>query len=107
MPFAGKKDFTIKPDPLHAQQFLRILDPDGHFTFQSFEEKGSTARVTPKVMVSPTLKQIMAEADTGAGIYVVVNETDAGGRKSENITRVRAIWQEDDDGYSGAASHLG
>ena len=33
---------------------------------------------------------------------MTVNETDGNGRKSENIKRIRAIWQEDDDGFDGA-----
>jgi Primase C terminal 2 (PriCT-2)/RepB DNA-primase from phage plasmid len=37
----------------------------------------------------------------GAAIYVTVNETDGIARKTENIVRVRAIWQDDDDGYKG------
>ena len=34
----------------------------------------------------------------GAGVFVTVNETDGQGRKSDNIVRIRAIWQEDDQG---------
>src|SRR5262249_2959124 len=34
-------------------------------------------------------------------VYVTVNETDLTGRRSENIKRIRAIWQEDDDGHGG------
>ena len=34
----------------------------------------------------------------GAGIFVTVNETDGKGRKKENITRIRALWQEADRG---------
>jgi hypothetical protein len=37
----------------------------------------------------------------GAAIYVTVNETDGKGRKAANITRLRAIWQDDDCGYEG------
>ena len=34
----------------------------------------------------------------GAGVFVTVNETDLKGRKKENITRIRALWQEADRG---------
>ena len=39
--------------------------------------------------------------EQGAGVFVTINETDGNGRKSENITRVRAVWQEDDDAFDG------
>ena len=32
---------------------------------------------------------------------MTVNETDGSGRKSENVRRVRAVWQEDDDAFDG------
>ena len=37
----------------------------------------------------------------GAGVYVTINETDGKGRKKENIVRIRAVWQEDDENFSG------
>ena len=37
----------------------------------------------------------------GAGVFITVNETDGKGRKKENITRIRAVFQEDDDGFDG------
>ena len=40
--------------------------------------------------------------DQGAGVYVTINETDLRGRRSANITRIRAVWQEDDNGFQGA-----
>jgi hypothetical protein len=46
-------------------------------------------------------EEVVKLHDRGAGVYVTLNETDLTGHKSENVTRIRAIWQEDDDGYSG------
>src|SRR5207244_3982853 len=40
--------------------------------------------------------------ERGAGIYITVNETDGLGRKDINIARIRGVWQEDDDGFTGA-----
>lgn len=34
----------------------------------------------------------------GAGVFYVANETNLKGRKKENITRIRAVWQDDDTG---------
>jgi len=45
--------------------------------------------------------EVMQLYQQGAGVYVTVNQTDMTGRKSEKIVRVRAVWQEDDDGYNG------
>jgi Protein of unknown function (DUF3631)/Primase C terminal 2 (PriCT-2)/RepB DNA-primase from phage plasmid len=48
-------------------------------------------------IVGMTLQQ----HDKGAGIYVTINETNGNGRHADQITRIRAIWQEDDSGYDG------
>jgi Primase C terminal 2 (PriCT-2)/RepB DNA-primase from phage plasmid len=85
----------------HTVEFLRALDPQTkHFTFQTFREKGSEADVAAKVLHS--WKELLREHEQGAGVYVCVNETNLAGRKAENIKRIRSIWQEDDEGYSGA-----
>ena len=36
-----------------------------------------------------------------AGVWVTINDTEGNGRKAAAVTRVRAVWQEDDDGYEG------
>ena len=47
------------------------------------------------------LPKLNALNKQGAAIFVTVNATDGKGRKAENITRIRAIWQDDDVGYQG------
>jgi hypothetical protein len=81
-------------------RFLRMLDRNATaFTFQTFADreglKGGLARILHD---DQQLQQLNA---AGAGIYVTVNETDLRGRKIENIRRVRCVFQEDDQGYSG------
>jgi hypothetical protein len=88
-----------------AFRFLELLDkPATSFTYQTFREKGDHKDIAPQVIHSNSrdLSKLTREHDAGAGIYITVNETDGSGRKSENIVRVRAVWQEDDDGYDGA-----
>jgi hypothetical protein len=90
--------------PEEARQFLRLLDPAAaRFTFQTFQDRPTETPIT-----KPELARVTHDArdlhhlhQAGAGIYVCVNRTDLRGRKAENITDVRAIWQEADDGYSG------
>ena len=50
------------------------------------------------VQASDPAAELINLHDAGAGVYVTVNQTDGSGRKRENITAVRAVWQEDDDG---------
>jgi AAA domain/Primase C terminal 2 (PriCT-2)/RepB DNA-primase N-terminal domain len=86
-------------------RFLKLLDGNAaSFTFQTFAEKGdSISNVIPKVIHDDlALAKLRPEHVSGAGIYITANETDGCGRKTENIVRVRAVWQEDDDGYDGA-----
>jgi RepB DNA-primase from phage plasmid len=91
-----------------AAQFLKLLDPaTEHFTFQTFHDLPSGIRSR-----KPDLAQVLNTTinDTGlhhlhrygAGVFVTVNRTDLRGRKGDtNIIGIRAIWQEDDDGYRG------
>jgi Primase C terminal 2 (PriCT-2)/RepB DNA-primase N-terminal domain len=90
-------------DREEAHRFLRLLDPKAtSFTFQTFEDKKpATKTELAKVIHSPAWGALLEMHARGAGVYVSVNATDGEGRKSENITRVRAIWQEDDDGHGG------
>jgi uncharacterized protein DUF3631/DNA primase RepB-like protein/primase-like protein len=86
-------------DRAEAARFLTMLDPTTEvFTFQTFGE-GEAAGTLASVFHG-TLDQLwdtlVALNRRGAGIYVTVNATDLKGRKVENITRVRAVWQDDD-----------
>src|SRR5262245_6028552 len=83
-----------------SAQFLKLIDPQaGSFTFQTFEDRkpptnGRLARVVLRSPAYPELQELHAQ---GAGIYLTINQTDGTGRKIENITRIRAIWMEDDN----------
>ena len=99
---------TLIPDFDQAQRFLTLLDEEEEsFTFQTFAD-------TPGAKSSPSLyvkilhgsleehwKELTRLNREGAGVFVTVQETDGAGRKNENITGIRAIFQEDDSG-SGA-----
>jgi hypothetical protein len=95
---------TAPVDSGQAFHFLRLIDAKAPaFTFQTFKEKGDNgSHILPRVIHSRSLAELREEHAKGAGIFIVVNETDGDGRKSENITRVRAVWQEDDDYFDGA-----
>ena len=88
-----------------TRQFLNLIDPDASgFTYQTFDDsKKRRDRKLTRILHGP-LEMHTAELidlnQRGAGVLVVVNETDLRGRKSENIIGVRAIWQEDDDGFT-------
>jgi hypothetical protein len=84
-----------------AHRFLRLLHHGGEFTFQTFDDLkparfGGDVRHASKI-VGITLQQYAA----GAGVYVTVNETNSRGRHAEQVTRIRAIWVEDDSGFTG------
>ena len=87
------------------QRFLSLLDPSANgFTFQTFDD--DRVRKNPgltRIIQSPppARDELRKLNEQGAGIFVTVNETDGNGRRSENIKRVRAIWQEDDDAFDG------
>ena len=93
--------------PHHTNQeisrFLKLLDPQSKgSTFQTFHDhKPPMKSELAKVVNPPAKDEVQRLHKLGAGIYVTVNETDLKGRKSENITRIRAVWHEDDNNYGG------
>ena len=86
-------------------RFLTLLGPSASvFTFQTFDD--DRTRKNPaltRIIHSPPeeFDQLLNLNGQGAGIFVTINETDGRGRKSKNITGIRAVWQEDDDGFEG------
>src|SRR5262245_54185475 len=85
-----------------AGQFLRLLDPTARdFTFQTFAEPNSGHNTGLARSTSDRAEVLQLYELGGAGVYVTINETDLTGRKSENIKRIREIWQEDDGGHGG------
>jgi hypothetical protein len=87
-----------------ARRFLRALDPAARgFTFQTFDDDRSNRHDGVASLARSTAgrDEVLQLYTRGAGVYVTVNETDLTGRKSENIKRIRAVWQEDDEGYGG------
>lgn len=78
-----------------AQRFLNALEPEGAFTFQTFDDsaakRGAMAQVFQGSLTQHrrTLERLNLD---GAGVFVTVNAGDGQGRKAENITRVRALY---------------
>jgi hypothetical protein len=91
-------------DREQTRRFLRLLDPTARaFTFQTFDDDRSNghARNEALTLATSDREQVLQIYAHGGGVFVTTNETDLAGRKSGNIIRVRAIWQEDDGGHGG------
>lgn len=93
----------IQLNQSEAERFLNWLDPHSNdFTFQTFAEKGKSGLAKQIPGTVTNLWSMLEFANRHKiGVAVTINET-AGGRKSENVTRMRAVWHEDDNGYSGS-----
>jgi RecA-family ATPase len=88
-----------------VERLLAVLDYAAtSFTFQTFDDN-EQRREQRKAAGAPdlfakvrhgTLDQYFHELcrlnESGAGIFITINETDGKGRKGENITRVRALF---------------
>lgn len=87
-----------EPDLKEAARFLETLDPTATaWTFQTFDDSKNKKYPDPLARTRHgTLEQRAAALSDlnaqGAGVFVVVNETDFKGRSTENITRVRAVF---------------
>ncbi len=89
---------------IQPESFLSLLDPKAtSFTFQSFDD--DKERNNPGLIdvlhgsLEGQFNRLRALNRQGAGVFVTVNETDGTARRAENIISVRAIWQDDDEGY--------
>lgn len=91
-----------------AESFLTALDPNAReFHFMSIKER---PEADPSLWHSESHQGNldityceMERRNKHCGVFVTVNETDgSGSRKSEDIKRIRAVWQEDDNGYEGS-----
>jgi hypothetical protein len=91
----GSASLTFEPDFDAARHFLNMLDPDAtSFTFQIVHDKTGIAQ---QPIIGPFDKvagRLQAYNRRGNAVYVTVNETDGTGRKTNNIVRARAVFQE-------------
>jgi hypothetical protein len=93
---------TWQPSETDAVRFLAALDAGGEFTFQTFDDNAHRKDESLVRILHGTLKEHWRELvelnSRGAGIYVTVNLTDLKGRKTGNITKVRALFVDLDGG---------
>jgi putative DNA primase/helicase len=108
---------TPSHNPLLTHAFLKALDPTAtRFTFQLFRDpKHRKNDPNPRglhLIHHCTASDACALAEKwntlehGYGLYVTINETDLGGRKRENITRVRAVFVDADENLPAIAERL-
>jgi hypothetical protein len=91
----SKPDTNIRM--LDAARFLQLLDPTAtKFEFRTFDDNKDRKDNNLTRTFYGTLVEHWVELkrlnDKGAGVFVVVNETDGKGREIENIVRVRAVF---------------
>lgn len=97
---------TLQPDLAQAKRFLTLLDEEAdQFSFRTFTDDKTKPKPRPDPLArihqgtfADLAPRLTALNQRGAGIFVTVNATDGRGGKEENITRVRALWQECDHG---------
>jgi RepB DNA-primase N-terminal domain/Primase C terminal 2 (PriCT-2) len=86
-----------------AARFLQLLDPTAtKFEFRTFDDNKDRRDKNLTRTFYGTLAQHAAKLtclnNQGAGVFVVINETDGKGRSTENIVRVRAVFADLDGG---------
>ena len=84
-----------------AQEFLDALDNKAtEWTFQTFDDNADRKSDDLAKVFNGTLDEhwdtLSNYSRNGAGVFVTINETDGKGRKTENITRVRAVFVDTD-----------
>lgn len=95
------QDAVTKTDLEQARRFVECLtgSADTPVTFQTFPDGPDTTdserRTLTRIMhgtVADNASELTRLNELGAGVFMVVNETDLKGRKAENVTRVRALF---------------
>jgi putative DNA primase/helicase len=86
----------LKPSKAEAQRFLDMLDPGGMFVFQIIDDNKDRKRGHLSKFIHGALDThfdtLVHYNEQGAGIFVVINQTDCKGRKASNILKVRACF---------------
>lgn len=88
---------SLLPNLPMAQCHLNYLDPNakGYF-FMAIKDKGYTKSWVNKAF-NAVQDELIHYNQQGYGIYVTVNEIDSSGhRKAENVTRIRAVFEDND-----------
>lgn len=97
---------SLIPDRAEAEAFLHSLDPDsGRYSFRTFSDSGYTRNATHDPLekaIHGTLNQcwdeLVALNQAGAVITVTINRTNGIGRDKDDITRIQAVFVDDDRG---------
>jgi len=97
-------------DVEEASRFLCALGQgQDRFTFQTIDDNAGRHEKSLARILHGTLAQHIGELTRlqrrGAGVFVTVNQTDFQGRAAANITRVRAVWHECDEGAENLHFH--
>lgn len=86
----------ITPNLPTAANFLDTLEPEGKFTFQTFDDDQSRNSKNLVRVLHGTLNKHATTLTTlnqkGAGVFVTVNKTNLMGRKGTDIVKVRAVF---------------
>lgn len=100
----GRRGERLQPDRGQAERFLHLLDPNAEwFSFRIFSASPYT-RLPGKDPLEQVLQgrldacwdELRRLNRLGAAIAVTINESDGRGRAQHNITRVRALFVDDD-----------
>ena len=87
---------SLKPSKAEAQRFLDMLDPGGMFVFQIIDDDKDRKRGHLSKFIHGALDThfdtLVHYNEQGAGIFVVINQTDFKGRKASNVLKVRACF---------------
>lgn len=89
-------------DRTDAGAFLDCLGGvDACFTFQTFDDTPAKRPALARILhgrFRDCRDALVRLNRAGAGVFVAVQETDGAGRRTENITRLRAVFIDDDVG---------
>ena len=95
------QEIALKSDQTQAKQFLSALDPDPDaiYAFQTFDDTETKDRNLAATRSGKFLELAALLVNLNRrriGVFVTINKTDGGGRQTENITGLRALFIDHD-----------
>ena len=96
-------------DCSQAREFLELLSEDKHHIFLTFDDQPEKNKDLVKVYhgtLSNYEDKLALLNERGAGVFVAINTFNKNSRRKENLSTLRAVWQEDDSKGSAPIPEL-
>lgn len=91
------KETKMQPNISEIKQFKRFFHGDNPAVFQMYSKKKGGGRFIYKKLIASVIEQLLQANDDGFEIAMLINHSDTGGRKNEDIGNINSFYVDFDD----------